>query len=219
MNIGILGTGTVGETIASALIDRGHSVLMGSRKAGNEKAQAWAKKRGKLASEGSFDDAVKFGTVLFVCLNGEHALSVMRSVSTEHTAGKIVFDLTNPLDFSQGMPPSILRDFQNISLGEQIQEALPQAHVIKALNTMNCQVMVDARKVASAHHDLFLCGNDATAKNQAKHFLVDNFYWKPEHLIDLGDIRAARTTEGFVPFWVLVLQATGTPLFNFRVVQ
>src|SRR6478672_5599168 len=104
MNIGVLGTGTVGEAIATALIENGHSVKMGSRTATNEKSAEWVKKAGKHASQGTFDNAAAYGDLLFLCLNGTYALDAVRSIKLDHVAGKIVIDLTNPLDFSQGMP-------------------------------------------------------------------------------------------------------------------
>ena len=220
MNIGILGTGAVGEALASALIENGHAVKMGSRTATNERAQAWAKKAGQYASYGTFNEAAAFGDLLFLCLNGAYALDAVGTIQPENIDGKIILDLTNPLDFSQGMPPSILEGYGNTtSLGEQLQEALPTAHIVKTLNTVNYNLMIDARKVDNGNHNLFICGNDADAKNKAMHFLVDNFHWKPEYLIDLGSIESARCTEAIVPFWVLVYRSIGTPLFNFKIVH
>jgi len=219
MKIGILGTGPVGEHIGSALIKRGHFVLMGGRKAGNERALAWKKKGGDNANEGSFEDAAIYGDMVFLCLNGEHTLEALSSVDRGHLDGKIVIDITNPLDFNQGMPPRILEKYAATSLGERIQEALPHAYVVKTLNTVNHELMVDARLVNKGHHTIFISGNDANAKNQVKHFLVDNFYWTPDDLIDLGGIQSARLTEAMVPLWVQVWQAVGTPMFNFHVVR
>jgi predicted dinucleotide-binding enzyme len=219
MNIGILGTGTVGETIATALIKRGHNVLMGSRRAGSEKARAWAKKAGKNAQEGLFDAAAEFSDLLFICLNGEHALQALDTLQPQHTNGKIVIDLTNPLDFTHGMPPRILERYSTVSLGEQIQEALPKAYVVKTLNTVTAALMVDARHVSRGDHSLFLSGNDADAKNKVAHFISDNFYWRGDQLIDLGGIQSARVAEGLVPLWVQLWQTLGTPMFNFKVVR
>ena len=218
MKIGVLGTGVVGEAIASALVNKGHSVMMGSRSAGSEKGLAWKKKTGERAFEGSFADAALYGDILFLCLNGAYAYETVKDLSATELTGKIVIDVTNPLDFTQGMPPRILEKFQTESLGEHLQELLPHSFVVKALNTLNYKLMVDARVVNSGNHNLFICGNDINAKNQVKHFLVDNFHWKPENLVDLGDIKSARCTEAIVPFWVLVWQSLGTPLFNFKVV-
>lgn len=219
MRIGILGTGTVGETIASALIAKGHQVRMGSRSAGSEKAAAWVKKAGKEASEGSFNDAALWGDIVFICLNGEYALDALSTLDDTALNGKIVLDLTNPLDFTQGMPPRILEKYRDVSLGENIQAAIPNAYVVKTLNTVNANVMVDPRKVNKGQHSLFVCGNHADAKNKVKHFLADSFGWTAESFVDLGDIKAARCTEAYVPLWVLLWQATGTPFFSVKLVQ
>ena len=219
MNIGVLGTGTVGEAIASALIDNKHHVKMGSRSATNEKATAWVKKSGKNASQGTFDDAAAFGDLIFLCLNGAYALDAVKSIQLNHVKDKIVVDLTNPLDFSHGMPPTILDEYSMVSLGEKIQQELSNAYVVKTLNTVNYKLMVDATIVNNGDHHLFVCGNNADAKNKVKHFLVDNFHWKPHHFVDVGDIKSARTVEAIVPFWVTVMQALQTPLFNFKIVH
>ena len=219
MNIGVLGTGAVGEAIASALIENKHQVKMGSRTASNEKAVTWAKKAGKNASEGTFDDAAFFGDLLFLCLNGAYALDAVKSIQLNHVKDKIVVDLTNPLDFSHGMPPTILDEYSIVSLGEKIQKELSTAHVVKTLNTVNYKLMVDASIVNDGDHHLFVCGNNPDAKNKVKHFLVDNFNWKPHHFVDVGDIKSARTVEAIVPFWVTVMQALQTPLFNFKIVH
>ena len=219
MNIGVLGTGTVGEAIASALIEKKHHVKMGSRTASNEKASAWVKKAGKNASQGTFDDAASFGDLVFLCLNGEYALDAVKSIQLNHVKEKIVVDLTNPLDFSHGMPPTILDEYSIVSLGEKIQQELTTAYVVKTLNTVNYKLMVDATIVNNGDHHLFVCGNNSDAKNKVKHFLVDNFHWKPHHFVDVGDIKSARTVEAIVPFWVTVMQALQTPLFNFKIVH
>lgn len=219
MNIGVSGTGMVGETIATALTEKGHKVMMGSRTANNEKAAAWVQKS-KNASQGNFNDAAAFGEMVFLCLNGEHALDAVRSIDAKNLAGKIVIDVTNPLDFSKGMPPRLLEGLSNSnSLGEEIQKALPDAHVVKVFNTVNCNVMVNPKLVNNGDHSLFICGNDAGAKNKVKQFLVDIFEWKAENILDLGGIQSARVTEAYVPFWVTMLQALGTPMFSIKVVK
>jgi len=219
MKIGILGSGTVGAALATALIQKDHLVMMGSRSTKNGKAQEWIKKAGRGALAGTYSEAAAFSDLLFICLNGEFAADVIKELNPELVAGKIVIDITNPLDFSQGNPPRLLEQYINTSLGETIQQLLPTAYVVKTLNTINYKLMVDAREVNDGHHDLFLCGNDATAKDQVKHFLADNFYWRLENLIDLGDIKSARAMEAIVPFWVQVYRSIGTPLFNFKIVH
>jgi predicted dinucleotide-binding enzyme len=220
MNIGVLGTGVVGETIATALTEKGHNVRMGSRSTNNEKAAAWVKKSNDHATQGDFNDAAAFGDIVFLCLNGAHALDAVRSIDADSINGKIVVDVTNPLDFSKGMPPRLLEGLSHsTSLGEEIQKHLPGAKVVKTFNTMNCNVMVNPKLVNDGDHTLFVCGNDADAKNKVKHFLVDAFGWKPDNLLDLGGIEMSRGTEAYVPFWVMMMQATGSPMFNIKVVK
>ena len=220
MNVGVLGTGVVGQTIATALTEKGHNVRMGSRSANNEKAAEWVKKSNNHATQGDFNDAASFGEVVFLCLNGNHALDVVHSIDADNVAGKIIVDLTNPLDFSKGMPPRLIEGLNNsTSLGEEIQNAWPGARVVKTLNTVNCNVMVNPKLINNGDHTLFICGDDADAKNKVKHFLVDTFGWRPESLLDLGGIVAARGTEAYVPFWVMMMQATGSPVFNVKVVK
>jgi 8-hydroxy-5-deazaflavin:NADPH oxidoreductase len=219
MNIAILGTGMVGQTIGAALIQKGHNVMLGSRTATNEKAVAWTKANGSNTSNGTFDDAAAFGEVIFLCLSGNGTVDALQSAGTDNFSNKVVIDLTNPLDFSNGMPPSLLPQYSNTwSLGEEVQKQLPTAQVVKALNTITAKLMVDANKVNDGNHNLFICGNDIEAKNKVKHLLAENFNWKPEHILDLGDIKYARMTEAIVPFWVAVMQAEKTPMFNYMIV-
>lgn len=220
MNIGVLGTGTVGEAIASALIAKGHDVIIGSRTADNEKGKEWVKKAGKRAGLGTFDQTAHGSSLLFVCLNGEHTLKAVETIAPENLHHKIIIDLTNPLDFTQGMPPRILDGLGgHTSLGEEIQRRFPNSFVVKTLNTVNYKLMIDAREVNGGDHNLFLCGDNPEAKNKVMHFLVDNFHWKPNHFVDLGGIQQSRVLEAIVPFWVSVYQAMGTPLFNFKIVR
>lgn len=219
MNIAILGTGMVGQTIGTALINKGHNVMLGSRTATNEKAVAWTASNGTNASNGTFADAAAFGEVIFICLSGSGAVEALQSAGPSNFASKVVIDLTNPLDFSNGMPPSLLPQYSNTwSLGEEIQKQLPTAHVVKALNTVTANLMVNANKVNDGNHNLFICGNEVNAKNKVKHLLAENFNWKPELILDLGDIKYARMTEAIVPFWVAVMQAEKTPMFNYMIV-
>lgn len=219
MNIGVLGTGVVGETIASALTEKGYNVRLGSRTPDNEKAAAWVNKSNEHATQGDFNDAAAFGEIVFFCLNGAHALDAARMIDADSIQNKILIDVTNPLDFSKGMPPRLIDGLSSsVSLGEKIQEALPGAYVVKTLNTVNCNLMVNASLVNKGDHVLFVCGNNTDAKNRVKHFLVDNFYWKGDNLLDLGGIETARITEAYVPLWVGIMQAVGSPMFNIKIV-
>ena len=210
MRFGVLGTGVVGATIGTKLVELGHEVKMGSREAGNDKAAAWVEASGGGASEGSFADAASFGEVVFNCTAGLHCLDALDAAGKANLAGKILVDVANPLDFSRGMPPS-LSVCNTDSLGEQIQRAFPDAKVVKTLNTMNASVMTDP-----IGGDVFVCGDDAGAKREVTALLM-SFGWPAEHVVDLGGISAARGTEMYLPLWLGLYGALGTGKFNIAV--
>lgn len=216
MKIAVLGTGMVGDAIATKLAQLGHEVRMGAREAKNEKAAAWAAKAGARASHGTFADAAAFGELVFHCTAGVTALDALRAAGEDNLAGKVLVDVSNPLDFSKGMPPSLFVAITD-SLGEQIQRAFPRTKVVKTLNTVNCQLMVDPGKLAGGDHDLFLSGNDAEAKGKVRTLLVEGFGWK--RVVDLGDITTARGTEAYLPLWLRMWGALGTADFNVKIVR
>lgn len=205
MKIGVLGTGTVGNAIASKLAALGHHVMMGSRTGDNAKAKAWASGAGS-RQFGTFADAAAFGEVVFNCTHGAASLEALRMAGAKNFDGKVVVDVANLLP-----PAPVASD----SLGQQIQNALPEAKVVKTLNTVNCEVMVDPHKVPGAH-TLFLSGNDPDAKKMVSG-LLESFGW--QDIIDLGDIATARATESYLPLWVSLWKSLGTPAFNIEVVR
>ncbi len=216
MNIGILGTGAVGQTIGSKLISLGHQVKLGGRSASNDKAQAWVKTAGPKASAGTFADAAAFGELLFVCTAGSGTLDALKSCPPASFDDKVLIDITNPLDFSKGMPPT-LSVSNTDSLGEQVQRALPKAKVVKTLNTINCKVMVEPSRVAGGDHDVLMSGNDAQAKARVAEVLRGWFGW--QRVTDLGDITTARGTEAYLLLWVRLWGALGTADFNVKLVR
>ena len=215
MKIGILGTGIVGKTLGSALARRGHEVRMGSRKSGGEKARAWVKEAGAKASEGSFADAAGFGEIVFNCTAGQASLDALRQAGVLNLRGKIVIDVSNPLDFSKGMPPT-LSVCNNDSLGEQIQKAFPESHVVKTLNTVTTAVMVDP-SIIPGTHTMFVSGNDANAKSAVIKLLKEEFGWK--EILDLGDLSAARAQEMYLPLWLRLYMKLQTANVNIHVVH
>ncbi len=215
MKIGILGSGAVGTTIGKKLVSLGHEVKIGSRKAGNDKGQAFVREAGARASEGSFADAAAFGELLFNCTRGEASLEALAQAGEAAIGDKILIDVANPLDFSKGMPPSLLVANTD-SLGEQIQRRLPRAKVVKTLNTVTAAIMVDPKSLAGGAHDLFVCGNDAAAKGRVAE-LLGSFGWSAP--IDLGDVSAARATEAYLLLWVRLYGTYQTPLINLKIVR
>ncbi|MGC4087916.1 MAG: NAD(P)-binding domain-containing protein [Polyangiaceae bacterium] len=216
MKFAVLGTGMVGTTISTKLTSIGHQVKLGSRSAGGEKASAWVKAAGPNASEGTYEDAARFAEVVFNCTSGTGSLDALNAAGAANLDGKLLIDIANPLDFSKGMPPTLFTAVSD-SLGEQVQRAFPGVRVVKTLNTVNCEVMVDANRVAGGEHEMFVCGNDAAAKGKASELLRECFGWK--HIIDIGDISGARATEAYLLLWLRLWGATKTGHFNIKVVR
>jgi 8-hydroxy-5-deazaflavin:NADPH oxidoreductase len=212
MKIGILGTGMVGETLGTKFVQLGHQVTMGSRTANNESATKWVKAAGANASQGTFNDAAAFGEMVFVCLKGAVFLDVAKTLSPNALAGKVLVDVSNPLEFSDGaMSLSICN---TNSLGEEVQKALPSAKVVKTLNTVNCEVMVEPAK--GGNPTMFLCGNDADAKKKVTE-LLKSMGWRD--IIDIGDITKARGTEALMHIWMNLFGLFGNPHFGWKIVK
>lgn len=217
MNIAIFGTGTVGHTIGSKLIDLGHNIMMGSRTADNPKALAFTEKHPGQAHAGTYADAAAFGELIFNCTAGLGSLQAFSMPEEQHLKGKVIIDVANPLDFSKGMPPSLAIVNTN-SLGEQMQQLLPNSKVVKALNTMWCGIMVNPTLINNGDHHTFICGNDQDAKEQVKDILT-SFGWIKNNILDLGDITKARATEMYLPIWLSIYGATNNGAFNIKIVS
>jgi 8-hydroxy-5-deazaflavin:NADPH oxidoreductase len=215
MRIGILGTGIVGRTLATKLTKLGHDVTMGSRKAGGEKATAWVKEAGEKSSEGTFADAAAHGDVVFNCTSGIASLEALNAAGGQNLGGKTLVDVANPLDFSKGMPPT-LSVCNTDSLGEQIQRAFPTANVVKTLNTVTANVMVDPSIVPGVH-TMFVSGNDPKSKAEVTTILKAGFGWK--EVVDLGDISCARGQEIYLALWLRLYGKLQTPNFNIYVAR
>ena len=214
MQLGLFGTGVVGAAIGTKLIELGHAVKMGARSAANEKAAAWAAGQGPRASHGTFADAAAFGEVLFNCTAGQGSLAALEQAGAANLGSKVLVDISNPLDFSRGFPPS-LTVCNTDSLAEQLQRAFPAVRVVKTLNTVTNAVMVNPALVPG-DHDMFLAGNDLEAKAQVNTILREWFGWSS--VIDLGDLTNARALESYLLLWVRLYGAMQSPLFNIKVV-
>src|SRR5215475_10116399 len=175
MKIGVLGTGVVGHAIASKLVALGHHVMMGSRTADNVNAATWLGTAGARGAVGTFADAAAFGELLFNCTQGASSLAALRAAGAANLDGKIVVDVANVLS-----PENTGSE----SLGEQLQKAFPRAIVVKTLNTVNCEVMVNPSQLPDSH-TLFISGNDGAAKVKVCE-LLQAFGWTD--MLDLGDI-------------------------------
>jgi len=215
MRIGILGTGTVGKTLATKLVKLGNEVRMGSRKSGGEKAKGWLKEAGGKSSEGTFADAAAHAEIVFNCTAGMASVDALRAAGAQNLQGKVLIDVSNPLDFSRGMPPT-LSICNTDSLGEQIQKTFPEAKVVKTLNTVTAALMVDPSLIPGVH-TMFVSGNDTKAKAEVIQLLHEGFGWKD--VVDLGDITAARAQEMYLALWLRLYMKFQTPNVNVHAVR
>ena len=216
MKVAVLGTGRVGTTLGSKLIELGHEVRMGSREAGNAKAVGWVESAGSGASQGTFADAAEFGEIVINATSGLGTLPALEAAGRDNLAGKTLIDISNPLDFSRGMPPSLFVGNTD-SLAEQIQRAFPEAKVVKALNTVTAPLMVAPRSIPG-DHVVFIGGDDAGAKEQTSEILK-SFGWPAESIVDLGDITAARAMEAYLLIWVPLMMKFNSPMFNIALLR
>ena len=209
MKIAILGTGAVGPALAKALSAAGHQVTIGTRDPEETRQrEQWAGIDLPLAAYRDLD-----AEVLINATNGRGSLPALQAVG-EALDGKVVIDTSNPLDFSQGFPPSLFVSNTD-SLAEQLQREVPQARLVKMFNTMANQVMINPGGL-DADSTIFVAGNDAAARQTAASVAAD-LGWTD--IFDLGDLTAARGLEMFIPLWVRIFGQLGRPEFNIKVVR
>ena len=215
MKYGVLGTGDVGQTIASKLVELGHEVMMGSRSAANEKAAAWASAHGERARCGSFADAAAFGERVFNCVQGIHAIEALTAAGIDSLKGKILVDLSNPYVYQDGHISLKAEYTGSTCLGEKIQKLLPETKVVKTLNYLGCVMMTNPGELSEPVTG-FYCGNDPDAKDAVKGILQD-FGWA--ETFDMGDTSMSRYTEMLGAFWVPVYGKLGNMHWGFRLVK
>ena len=226
MKIAVFGTGTVGPTVAGALAKLGHNVVIGTRDPqatlarteagpmGGVPFAQWHTEHADIALA-TFAEAAAGSDIVVNATNGTGSLEALNAAGADNLAGKVIMDIANPLDFSQGFPPS-LNPVNTDSLGEQIQRSFPEAKVVKTLNTMTAAVQVDPGRVAGGDHSVFVSGNDAGAKAAVSGLLADLGH---RDIIDLGDITTARGTEMLLPVWLRLWGALGNADFNFKIAR
>jgi len=225
--IAVLGTGVVAQVISERLASLGHEVMLGTRNVEETLSRAandnfgrpgfkdWAAQNPKIRL-GTFADAAAFGELLVNATNGNGSLPALALAGKENLSGKTMIDISNPLDFSKGFPPS-LTVCNTDSLAEQIQRAYTDVKVVKTLNTMNAYIQVNPALIPG-DHTVFVNGNDATAKEEVKGILK-SFGWREDNIIDMGDITTARGTEMILPILVRLFGTLKHGTFNFHIAQ
>lgn len=221
MDIAVLGTGAVGRTLAAAFADRGHAVVVGTRDPaatlartdGDAPYSAWQAEHPGVGLA-TFAEAAAGADVVVNASSGMATLEVLGLAGAESLDGKVLLDVSNPLDFSAGFPPTLaVKDTD--SLGEQVQRAFPGARVVKSLNTLNAGLMADPARLGSST-TVFVSGDDAEAKAVVAGLLAELGH---DDVLDLGGIETARGTEMYLPLWLRTLGALGTADFNLKIVR
>lgn len=226
MKTAVLGTGMVGRALAARLHELGHDVVVGTRDAtatlsrpdttvyGDAPFSVWAAEHPEITVDG-YAGAVAGAELVVNATSGAASLAALTAAGEDALADVILLDIANPLDASQGMPPTLfVKDTD--SLAEQIQAAFPRTRVVKALNTLNAYLMVEPRRLADGDHTVFVSGDDTEAKRVVTD-LLESF--GHSDVIDLGDITTARGTEMLLPLWLRLYGTLGTPEFNIKVVR
>lgn len=211
MKIGIIGSGSVARVLGSAYLKKGHQVMLGTRDA--NKLADWLETAGEGAAVGSFADAARFGDVVFLSVRADALQSAIDLAGAESFSGKTLIDLSNPMDFSNGIPPSFTATVGN-SLGEQVQRALPEANVVKAFNSIGSAVMTDPFFDGEIATHL-IAGDNDTAKAQASE-LIREFGWEVE---DLGGIDQSFFLEALASLWVNHAFKTGNWTQAFKLLK
>lgn len=230
MKIAVIGTGIVGQTLALKLKELNHEIMIGTRNVsdkladtksdnqGNPPFSVWLKANDEIKL-GTFEEAAKFGEMIINATNGSSSVSALTLAGKKNLADKVLIDISNPLDFSKGMPPSLLPGLNNTnSLGEEVQKTFSETMVVKTLNTMWCGLMVNPGLIGKGDHINFICGNRTDAKVSVKK-LLNQLGWEDANIMDLGDITGARATESMLPIWLKVMNSLKSGAFNFKIVR
>ena len=210
MKLAVFGTGTVGQTLGAAFAGLGHEVVLGTRDPEATAArEGW---RSELALEAYADAAAGAGLVV-VAVSGGGALDALAAGGD--LAGKVILDVSNPLDFSGGFPPT-LSVSNTDSVAEQLQRAHPEARVVKSLNTVNAGLMVAPGSLADGDHTIFVAGDDAEARALVRE-LLQGLGWAD--IVEFEALDAARGLEMWLPLWVRLMQNLGHANFNLKLVR
>ena len=209
MKIGILGSGSVGQTLGRGLARLGHQVRIGTR----DPAQlgAWQREVGAAASLSSTEECAEWAEAIVLSVHGSAVEAVLHAAGPPHFARKVVLDTCDPLDFGSGRPGLFVGTTD--SLGERVQRLLPEARVVKSLNTVLADVMIEPA-LSGGTPDMFMAGNDPAAKLLVRGWLTA-FGWP---VIDIGDIQNARWLEALSLLWVVYAHQTGKRHHAFQLV-
>lgn len=227
MKISVIGTGMVGQALAGRLSDLGHDVVIGTRNVAATLARKESDARGTIVLSQwltshptvrvlSFAEAGEHAELVINATGGMASLEALQQVGAERLQGKVLLDVAVPLIRSTEGPPELTVSNTD-SLGEQIQRAFPRALVVKSLNTVWCEIMINPARLPG-HHDMFVAGNDEDAKRTVTG-LLNQFGWRADSIIDLGDITGARAMEMYSRLTFTLSKQWGHFDFNLALVR
>ncbi len=215
MKIGILGSGDVGRKLADGFIELGHQVKIGSRDPRQSKLTEWIDKHDKeKASSGTFADTASFGELVVLATLWTGTADAIRHADSRNFASKIVIDVTNPLDFSNGMPPRLALGHTD-SAGETVQRMLRDSKVVKTFNIVGNPHMIHP-DFPGGKPTMFICGNDDEAKKMVTNDILTRFGWET---IDIGGIEGSRLLEPLALLWITHYFRTGNGNHAFKLLQ
>jgi len=202
MQLAMLGTGNVARVLARSWSAAGHEITFGSRDPAS---------KGALEATVTFPSpAVAWSDVVVNATPGSASLEFVQGIGAAEFAGKVLVDVAN------ASTPSFELVYPNSSLGEKLQAALPEAKVVKTMNTAAMSVMIEPGKLPPS--SVFVSGDDAAAKATVISLLAD-LGWPEESVVDLGGIRSARGPEHYSVMWAALMQSLRTPDFNIRLIK
>jgi predicted dinucleotide-binding enzyme len=215
MRIGILGSGDVGRKLADSFIENNQLVKIGSRNPNQEKLTEWMAKHDKAkVSSGTFAEAASFGELDLIATLWAGTADAIKMADPKNFAGKIVIDVTNPLDFSKGMPPRLAIGHTD-SAGETVQRMLPDSKVVKAFNTVGNPHFMHPN-FPGGPPTMFICGNNDESKKTVIDDILTKFGWET---IDIGGIEGARLLEPLALLWITHYFRTGNGNHAFKLLQ
>ncbi len=212
MRVAVLGTGVVGQAISTRLHELGHDVVIGTRDVAASAARSDMPPGVEVLA---FSDAAAMGELIVLAVSGTAVFEVLSAAGADSLSGKVLIDISNSLDFSNGFPPTLsVKDTD--SVGEQIQAAYPDVRVVKSLNTLAAALMVHPELVGDGNHTVFVSGNDAEAKQTVVELLQS---FGHRDVLDLGDISTCRGPEMYLGLWVRLYGLIGTDMFSIKIVR
>ncbi len=195
--IGVIGSGSVGQTLANGFIKFGFEVMIGTNDS-TKHAQLSKATSGK-AKVGTFEETARYGDMVVLAVKGTAAEAAARLAGLDNLFGKTIIDTTNPI--SEDPPVNgVLRFFTsaNLSLMESLQKLAPKANFVKAFSCVGSDLMVSPQ-LPGGKPTMFICGNSDQAKSQIGKIL-EQFGWEYE---DMGKAEAARAIEPLAILWCI----------------